>query len=229
MKCYIQWCGALQRTRWRWYLKQLICSCLASQFSGKATKVGSPLNFAKLISQLWGIPQSQYFITLLLDPHWTYFVKLYLYYKKDTKVGSQNFGYQIWFCTRLDMGLLSHTQNCGLCMRWECQEWFPCHRLQRKPLISNPNMHHGMCITHMPWCMLGSLTRGGGENVPGITGACATRNFMYLVRGPWKQTRDNKQHDAEKLWIKCSSNSQNLLKGCKDILSARRKFGTRKQ
>ena len=32
--------------------------------------------------------------------------------------------------------------------------------------------------------MAGSLEVGGGENVPGIPGACATRNFMYLVRGP---------------------------------------------
>ena len=40
---------------------------------------------------------------------------------------------------------------------------------------------------HVPWCMPGSLTRvsfevGGGENVPGIPGACATRNLTYLVR-----------------------------------------------
>ena len=48
-----------------------------------------------------GIPQPQYFITLLLEAHWTYFWEHYIYYKKDTKVGSQNFGYQIWFCTRL--------------------------------------------------------------------------------------------------------------------------------
>ena len=34
---------------------------------------------------------------------------------------------------------------------------------------------------HVPWCMSGSLTCGGGENVPG---ACATRNFTYLSRGP---------------------------------------------
>ena len=27
--------------------------------------------------------------------------------------------------------------------------------------------------------------RGGGENVPGIPGACATFNFSYLARGPW--------------------------------------------
>ena len=32
--------------------------------------------------------------------------------------------------------------------------------------------------------MPGSLTRGGGENVPGIPGECATRNFTYLIRGP---------------------------------------------
>ena len=32
-------------------------------------------------------------------------------------------------------------------------------------------MRHGTCVTHVPWCMPGSLTRGGGENVPG---ACAT-------------------------------------------------------
>ena len=33
--------------------------------------------------------------------------------------------------------------------------------------------------------MPGFLTRGGGENVPGISGACATRNFTYLVRRTW--------------------------------------------
>ena len=61
----------------------------------------------------------------------------------------------------------------------------PLHRLQKKPLVSNPAMHHGTCITHVPGCMSGSLTRVGGENVLGIPGACANRNFTYLVRGPW--------------------------------------------
>ena len=46
-------------------------------------------------------------------------------------------------------------------------------------------MHHGTCVTHVPWCMSESLIRGGGEKVPGIPGACATRNFAYLARGPW--------------------------------------------
>ena len=40
---------------------------------------------------------------------------------------------------------------------------FPRRRLQRKPLVSDPDMHHGTCMTHVPWCMSGSLTRGGGE------------------------------------------------------------------
>ena len=46
-------------------------------------------------------------------------------------------------------------------------------------------MHHGTCVTDVPWCMSGSLTRGGGENVPGIHGTCATCSFTYLIRGPW--------------------------------------------
>ena len=33
-------------------------------------------------------------------------------------------------------------------MRWECWEGFPHHQLQRKPLFSDPGMHHGTCVTH---------------------------------------------------------------------------------
>ena len=55
-------------------------------------------------------------------------------------------------------------------------------RLHRRPLVCDPDMYHGMCVTHVPWCMPGSLTRGGGENVPGIPGACATSNFTVDVR-----------------------------------------------
>ena len=57
--------------------------------------------------------------------------------------------------------------------------------LQRKLLVSDLGMQHGTCVTHVPWwCMSGSLTRGGGENVISISGACATCNFTYLARGP---------------------------------------------
>ena len=83
-------------------------------------------------------------------------------------------------------GLLPDTWNCGLRMRRECRERFPRHLLQRKPLINDPGMHHGTCVTHVPWCMPGSLIHGGGENVPGIPAACTTHNCAYLARGPWR-------------------------------------------
>ena len=72
------------------------------------------------------------------------------------------------------MGLLPDTYNCGLRMRRECRERNPRHRLKREPLVSEPSMHHGTCVTHMPWCMSGSLTRDGEENVPSIPCACVT-------------------------------------------------------
>ena len=43
-------------------------------------------------------------------------------------------------------------------------------------------MHVGIANQRFP------LKLGGGENVPGIPGACATRNFTYLVRGPCEAT-----------------------------------------
>ena len=50
---------------------------------------------------------------------------------------------------------------------------FSRRQFQRKPLVRDPGMHQGTCVKHVPWCMLGSLTCGDGENVPGIPGACA--------------------------------------------------------
>ena len=62
-------------------------------------------------------------------------------------------------------------------MDQECRERFP--------------QHHGLAI---PTCITAravSFEVGGGENVPGIPGACTTRTFTYLVRGPcvteWKK------------------------------------------
>ena len=77
---------------------------------------------------------------------------------------------------------------------------FPHRRLQRKPLVSDPAMHHDTCVTHVPWCMSRSLSPGGGENVPGIPGACATRNVSYLARGPWLFTW-RVQHQGP--WVCC--------------------------
>ena len=57
----------------------------------------------------------------------------------------------------------------------------------RAPLVSDPDMHHGTCVTHVPCCGPGSLTNGvlwsrwRNKNVPGIPGACATRNYAHLI------------------------------------------------
>ena len=73
------------------------------------------------------------------------------------------------------------------------------------PRVSDPNMHHGTCVTHMPWCMPGSLTSSafevdGGEDVPGIPGACTTQIFTYLVRGPWKPLDSPGCKYMENMW-----------------------------
>ena len=51
---------------------------------------------------------------------------------------------------------------------------------ERKPLVRDPGMYHDTCVTYVPWCMTGSITRGGWENVP-----CMPGNFAHLSRGPW--------------------------------------------
>ena len=77
----------------------------------------------------------------------------------------------------------------SLCREFIGENVFPATDFQRNPLVSDPGMHHGTCVTYVPCCMSGSLTRGGGENVP--TGEFPaqrpmTRNFTYLARGPWR-------------------------------------------
>ena len=98
---YIQWCMALHQTHRSSYCEKLFFPCLGSQFSQKATTVGRPPNSSNLIYQSWGITEPYHFITLSLDSYWTYFSKHYIYMYQNTKFGSQNFVYQIWFCIRL--------------------------------------------------------------------------------------------------------------------------------
>ena len=66
---------------------------------------------------------------------------------------------------------------------------FPRRRFQRKLLVSDPGMHHGTCVTHVPWCMSGSLTCGGGENVRGIPGACAPAILCIWQEARWHVAR----------------------------------------
>ena len=69
-------------------------------------------------------------------------------------------------------------------MRRECREPFPRKQVKKKPLVNDRSTHRGTCVTHMPWSLPGSLTRVGWDNVAGIPGACATRNFTYLTTDP---------------------------------------------
>ena len=75
------------------------------------------------------------------------------------------------------IGLLPNTQNCGL--PTQRIFFFP------PPRVNDPGMHHGTCVTHVLWCIPGSLA-GAFLWIQWkwkVLGACATRNFTYLVRG----------------------------------------------
>ena len=136
-----------------------------------------------------GVRSSEIFHYSLCWPwiHWMRYPTLWELYLGNDFYWFMDLLACIWKCDDILMGLLPDMQNCALRIRRECRERFSRHWLQRKPLISGPDMHHGTCVTHVPWCRSGSLTSGGGENVPGIPGACATRNFAYLARGPcWR-------------------------------------------
>ena len=102
------------------------------------------------------------------------------------------------------MGFLPDAKYCGLGMGRECRECrecFPRHRLQRKPLVSDSGMLHDTCVRHVPWCMLGSLTRGG------IPGACTTRNLTYLKKGPsMDKTKGSMCHQNGPRHMLCNHN-----------------------
>ena len=85
---------------------------------------------------------------------------------------------------------------------------FPTTDFQRKPLVSDPDMHYGMFVTHVSWCMSGSLTHDGGENVPGISSACTTLNFTFLARGPCQ--RDQNKPDKINNIMVCQTSHLNI-------------------
>ena len=79
------------------------------------------------------------------------------------------------------------------------------------PRVSDPDMHHDTCVTHVPWCMPRSLTNAfvwsrWRENVPGIPGACATRNFTYLNKGPCRKISHNQSFPSATCLAAIASN-----------------------
>ena len=120
------------------------------------------------------------------------------------------------------MGLLPDTQNCVLRMRRECRERSPRHRLQRKPLVNDPDMHHGTCVTHVSWCMSGSLTSGGGEKRS--RHSRRMRNTQFYVSGKrpirwplrcWQRkpswnTRSRRHYRDQRLWMEIGFTHANV-------------------
>ena len=85
----------------------------------------------------------------------------------------------------ISMGLLPNTSNCGYAYAGNAGNVFPAtagkqsRHASRHVRDARAVMHAGMANSRFP------LNSTVGENVPGIPGACATRDFTYLVRGPW--------------------------------------------
>ena len=52
-----------------------------------------------------------------------------------------------------------------------------------KPLVSDPGMHHGTCVSHVPWCMSGLLAPDGGKTFPAFP-AHAHLQFSISCKRP---------------------------------------------
>ena len=121
-------------------------------------------------------------------PYTYRFISTYIIKKKLTWIISSGKSIEAWYYTnriwhiqrRLTInshinmfircyGPVARCVNCGLRMRQN---------------VGNVLFfrHHGLAI--LTCIMARAFEAGGRENDPGIPGACATRNFTYLIRGP---------------------------------------------
>ena len=89
----------------------------------------------------------------------------------------------------LIMGPLPQTQNCRLCKSREWREHLPRHHVLMIPTCITARAWHTCRDACRDRQLTVSLEVGCGENVPGIPDACATRNFTYLARGPFRNHR----------------------------------------
>ena len=97
------------------------------------------------------------------------------------------------------MGLLPDTWNCGLRMRRECRERFPRHSGLAIPTCITARASRTCRDACRDRLLALSFEVGGGENVPGIPGACAIRNFTHLQRGPLPNTSNYRSTNRMRL------------------------------
>ena len=85
-------------------------------------------------------------------PVWYQFLTSILY---CNQLGLDMIRYADWIISwcHLLHGPLTRYVKLRLRMRRECRERFPRHRW-----LSDLGIHHGTCVTHVLWCMPGSLT-----------------------------------------------------------------------
>ena len=67
----------------------------------------------------------------------------------------------------------------------KCRDRFPCHRGLAIPTCFTARASRTCRDACRDRQLAVSFEDGGGRNVPGIPGAYATRNYTYLVGGPW--------------------------------------------
>ena len=72
-------------------------------------------------------------------------------------------------------------------------------------------MHHGTCVTHVPWCMSGSIARGGGENVPAFP-AHAQTSILRIWQEAHAKCFSQNDGVAVSTWMSYNI-SQNLWMG----------------
>ena len=96
------------------------------------------------------------------------------------------------------MGLLPNTSNYWCACAGNTGNVFPATAVKQSRHASRhvrdarAVMHAGIANSRFP------LNSAAGENVPGIPGACVTRNFTYLVWGPCH----NVSHDLDYAMLK---------------------------
>ena len=154
------------------------------------------------------------------------------FYKKATKISSRKKCYYFWWSTWLFswvftwlndiviLGPLARHVMLRIAHAPGISGTFSPPSTPKEMLVSDPGMHYGACITHVPWCMSGLLTRSGGENVPSIPGACTTRTFTYLTIAQKVQTcqigtettsRVFKKMKKLKLVTRCAMNIKSIV------------------
>ena len=82
-------------------------------------------------------------------------------------------------------------QIAGCTCAWNVGNVFPATDLKGnwKPLVIDPGIHQGAYVTHVPCCLSGSITRGGGKNVPRHSRRMRYPQFNVSVKRPMISSR----------------------------------------